>query len=372
MKTMKKILNATLLALGGLGVIACNNSDHFQENQPQETDDIMSGYASHIIHELYDTVFTEHGDTTFVLKVGECINSSEPNKYFIVAENATEAALFYNTHCTNNHWVVKYEEVDDSLVLNFDVCNRTTDFGNYGSTTFQLGGEEPAYATITLNLATIGKEQTLVFVPSSFMPNNSDYKRFVSPYKLGDIYKDNNNRQWLCVKASTPSQNGYFIRFGKDGIKRDTYSDCCKKVDYWKFNQGDPLASQDACNDFMGLLGVGQGKDAYDAMCLGTETGVSMKETQKVCAIYYGDDNSSYCFQVGNFWESDEAYCWGDIDYNQIFNAVNMHIGRQYYRYTSTHVRVSSTSTGGDIPMRLKEFGATPFAGWTPIYPKKK
>ena len=357
---MKKITLITLSVFISLFFVACNNNDDLQYEESINLNKIGMCY---VVHELYDTIFTEKGDTTFSLKVGECLYDSEPNKFYIVANSAEEAAIFYNTNCTNEHWMMKYKQNGDSMKLDFDVCDRVTNFGEFGSTTLTIGDKTSFYATITLNLATIGQEHTLVFVPKSFMPNNSDSPSFCTPYFLGQIWKDTNGIQWLCVRESQPGLKGYFIRFGVDKLSRKTqntkrntlkyYERIDNRVDYF-------FADRDACKAFFSLLEWDEGQSVYKAMQDPTN-GISMDDTKKVLDKFYNNigKDDVVRFQVGKTWWNDDIF-WG----------LSINVGHNYWLYKDTHVYHSDADTGSYAPIRIKTFYTEAFDNWRLVFPQ--
>lgn len=250
--------------------------------------------AEGVISQMYDV--QENGTYTF--KRGLCINPSEPNKYYYACSGAQEAALFYNTYCTNEPLKVVYKDVNDSLPAGkSDVVDRESTFGSYGRTSLTIGDGNPVYATIELSINAIGDTHELIFVPESYMPFNSDYAAFQSPYTVGDIYRDNKGNQWLCVVESGLASDGYFVRLAEETYREDgvyPYWNCVmiddhyKRVWYAVEKGGNTIATKEVWTAFFKMMEYSQGRNAWNAMKNKTN-GVSMNPTCDLLSKFMGD-----------------------------------------------------------------------------------
>lgn len=311
-----KNLAFLFLMLVFIGMTANCSSDNEMPDTPVEMDeeaeernfqDSMS--AQGVINQMYDLLENK----TYMLNRGRNINPSEPNRFYYVCNDAKEAALFYNDYCTDEPLQVVYENVGDSLVAKFDVVDRKSNFGNYGYTSLSIGEGNPIFATIELSLNSVGDTHELIFVPESFMPFNSDYSAFKSPYTLGDIYKDKEDNQWLCVRQSQPSADGYLVRLADgDGVnwERKFIKDHYKTVWYAEAKPGNTIAGRDAWEGFISVLKWSQGQNALTAMKEGTG-GVSMENTRDLMQSINNENENWRIFQVGDVRKTGPDTHWG-------------------------------------------------------------
>lgn len=271
--------------------------------------------AEGVISQMYDV--QENGNYTF--KRGLCINPSEPNKYYYACSDAQEAALFYNTYCTNEPLEVAYENVGDSLLtVKFDVVDRESTFGSYGRTSLTIGNGNPVYATIELSISAIGDTHELIFVPESYMPFNSDYAAFQSPYTVGDIYRDNEGNQWLCVVESGLVYDGYFARLAEETYRENgvyPYWNCVMIEDHYKrvwyaVEKGEnTIATKEVWAAFCKMLEYSQGQNALTAMKQHTN-GVSMDATCELMKTINRENEDTHMLQVGCITRSNKNYHW--------------------------------------------------------------
>ena len=185
-----------------------NGSGSGDDEEELEVDQNYSDSISAqiIIENLYDLE-----GVSYQFNRGERINAAEPNRYYMACSSTKEAALFYNAFCTNDSKPVTFQMEGDSLVSYIDIENRRTEFGDYGYTSLALGDGSSEYATIEVSLSDIGETHQLVFVPETFLPQNSSSSDFKSPCSLGDVYLDEKGYYWLCVKESSFNESGYLV-----------------------------------------------------------------------------------------------------------------------------------------------------------------
>ncbi|RRD93238.1 hypothetical protein EII33_01160 [Bacteroides heparinolyticus] len=300
---MKRIVPFLLMAIIGF-TTNCSDDNNVQTTVDETEDEINfrdSLSALSVATQMYEGQEGEKPPHKFVY--GRCINPSEPNKYYIASNSADEAALFYNTHCTNESLVVTYSNAGDSLVSDIKATDRKSDFGSYGYTSLSIGDGNPVYATIEVSLKEVGDTHQLIFVPESYFPDNSDYAAFQSPYLLGDIYKDLSGDQWLCVRQSQPGEDGYFVRL-TDGDEK--YWERRAVWDYYKHpaiyyavaKTGYTIAEKSAWEAFCSMISYGQGRNALTAMKNKTND-VSMDATRDLMRTLAGEISANRVFQVG-------------------------------------------------------------------------
>lgn len=285
-----------------------------------------SANAQRVVCELYEV--DEHGN--YKLKYGRNIDPAEPNKYYYVCEGAQEAALFYNAYCSDNPLMVSYENVADSLVTKFDVVDRKSIFGDYGYANLVIANGNPDYARIELSFKSIGEVHELIFVPQSYMPDNSETGAFQSPYELGGIYQELDGEQWLCVRESQPGYDGYLVRLtlNDDNWWVKYLEDHYKKIWYACAQNGNQIADTDAWKSFCEMSKWKQGKYALEAMINNTN-GVSMFETRELLKTLRGYNENWFCFQRGAVRAEPRKY----------HAACARHIYKIWFSYTVIHGR---------------------------------
>lgn len=331
--------------------------------------------AQGVICQMYDI----QEDGTYTLKRGRNINPSEPNTYYYVCSDIKEAALFYNNYCTNEPQKVGYDNVGDSLVAIFDVTDRKSTFGNYGYTSLSIGNGNPDYATIELSFNTIGDVHKLIFVPASYMQDNSDYKPFQKPYTLGDIYKDKDNNQWLCVKESQPNSDGYFVRLTDgDGVywDRKNISDHYKTVWYAEKKDKYTIAGKDAWESFVKILTWTQGQDALRALKDRTNE-TSMDATRDLMKTINNEDESWRIFQVGDVKTSGKDYHWKCarylykiwVPYIVVHGKHGYYIGEAYAWHELKNDNLKSESLKSGKELLQLSFRESKLSNMTKVFP---
>lgn len=347
---MRKLLNIFMMMAVVSLVVNCSDESKIPvevDESAEEQNFLDSMSAQGVISQMYEV--QENGTYTF--KRGRNINSSEPNKYYYVCSDAKEAALFYNNYCTYEPLEVAYEKVGDSLVVKFDAVDRKSTFGDYGYTSLTIGGEDPVFATIELSFDAVGETHELIFVPESYMPFNSDYKAFRSPYTLGDIYKDKYGNQWLCVMESQPARDGYFVRL-TDGdnvywerwCAKDNYKSAWFAVE----KPGYTIAGKDAWDSFCRMVPYDQGKNAMLVMEKGTD-GVSMNATLDLMKTLNGENQKERRFQVGRARTSDKNFHWRCFSYLYEVWITFIHIHGGSYWIAESYSWHEFNTRGGNI-----------------------
>ena len=379
---MRKLLYLFMM-MAVVGLTANCSDENEIPGTPGEVDEaaeernfLDSMSAQGVISQMYDVQENE----TYIFKRGRNINASEPNKYYYVCSDAKEAALFYNNYCTNEPLEVVYENVADSLVVKFDAVDRKSTFGDYGYTSLTIGEGNPDFATIELSLDAVGDTHELIFVPESYMPFNSDYEAFKSPYTLGDIYKDKSGDQWLCVKQSQPSADGYFVRLTDgDNVywERKRIEDYYKTVWFAQVKSGYTIAGRDAWEGFVSILKWSQGQNALTAMKKGTN-GVSMKATLELMESVNNENDRWRIFQVGNVRTTGpEIHWWACtrdlykiwVPYIVVHGKHGYYIGEAYAWHELENDNLKSESLRSGKEMLQLSFRDSKLSGMTKVFP---
>lgn len=346
----------------------------------QALDDSISAIA--VINKVYDI----QENNVYQFKQGHNINTAEPNKYYYVCKDAKEAALFYNTYCTNSPQKVILENVGGSLVKKIDVSDRKSTFGKYGYTSLSIGDGSPEYATIEFSFKAVGDMHQLIFVPESFMPDNGEVP-FISAYQLGDICLDQDNNQWLCVKEAVPATKlnkgyGYLVRLVKGDGKywdRTSLTDHFKTVWFAEAKSGYTIAGTEAWANFCSIMEHRQGEDALAAMKNRTN-GAFQDETTRLLRTVNNENEDWRIFQVGTVWHSDRDWCWGcwryvwsiSISYIVVHGKHDYYLGSVNTAHSLNDDNLKSTSLKGGCEMLEIPFHTAKIPGMRriiPIYP---
>ena len=381
---MKSIVPFLMLAIIGFATNCSDNNVNNVQSEVDETEeenDFRDSLAAiSVVMQMYDGQEGEKPSYRFAW--GRCINLSEPNKYYIKCGSADEAALFYNTYCTDEPVEVSYENVNDSLVSDIKTIDRKADFGSYGYTSLHIGNGNPVYATIELALSEVGDTHQLIFVPENYMPDNADYAAFQSPYSLGDIYKDSSGNQWLCAKQSQPGENGYFVRLA-DGDneywERRRASDHYKDAWFAVAKSGYTIAEKTAWEAFCNMIRYGQGRNAMMAMKQHTN-GVSMDETCELMRTLAGEISADRVFQVGKASTSSKDYHWMCARFLYKVWIPFIHIKNTTYwisesdswhEFDTKGDNIQSNSLQRGKEMLQLSFGDNKLSGMTKLFPKQ-
>ncbi len=244
---MRKLLLFWALA-AAVFVAGCSDDDAAETTPAQPGTDTLaymqqlqdSAYAAEVVNNIYNiTVDAPTGDTVYTVKHGVCLSDASPNNYYVACKSAAEALDFYKIFCSN-----QVEEIAVGGETADKLTDRESKFGKNGSTAIRFGDGNPAYATIEISMSSVGQTHQIYFVPQAYIDaNNSEHQYFSSPYSIGDIVRDENNEQWLCVKMSGISDNGILVRMCSDGYKVASITDEVKTV-YYRESSTRTLASK--------------------------------------------------------------------------------------------------------------------------------
>ena len=378
---MKKVLYPIAMLVLIAIVFSCSDdTENSQLDAIEEANDESNFQDSISAQSIINRMYKIQENATFLFQVGTCINPSEPNKFYYVCKDTQEAALFYNTYCTNEPWEVTYESEGDSLVTKFDVIDRKSSFGDYGYTSLRIGDGNPIYATIEFSFNAIGDTHELLLVPQSYMPYNSEDEAFSSPYTIGDIYKDGNGEQWVCVKESAPDSFGYFVRLTDGDNKyweRWCASDHYKSAWFAVEKKGYTIACDTAWRAFASLIKYSQGKNALQAMKNKTNN-VNMEATRKLWEALKGENTDNRVFQAGQASTSDKNYHWKCARYLYEVWIPFIHIKGNTYTIATSYSWHEFDTKGGHIQekslksgqeMLQLSFKTSKFSNMAKLYP---